>query len=211
MAIITSLEDKEWNLIQNILEQTLRNRKYPFQSTEIFKIIQEQCNEKGMDSSILNCAYFRVLFLNTLDQFVEEGLLYPLNNHFYLPVSYMAFQDYHTKFLELLYLEDSKGKVPYVRVDTLQETDYRNPRDFLLTGGFQDETKLDWKSPDISLTEIASLYQDFIKEGASKEEAINYVLNCYQIQFLPPKDGDIHTVVISPKEKRKTLKKDNSI
>ena len=142
---------------------------------------------------------------------MDEGVLYPFIDNFYLPVSYMAFKNYHTSFTELLYLKDSKEKFPYIRVDTLQETNKRNSRDFLLTGGFKDETELDWKTPDVSLDEITSLYQNFIKEGASKEEAINLILNYYRAKRLPLVDGYVNTTQIFSKEKIKILKKDNSV
>ena len=53
MAIIANLNDKEWEKVQQILEQTLRNRKYQFQQEEMFKIVQVKCSEEEIDSAIL--------------------------------------------------------------------------------------------------------------------------------------------------------------
>lgn len=212
MAIINTTNTIEWKRVQLIVQEVLLNRKLQFNRQTILPFIKEGLSKAGIDSLIMDCSYFQIIFLNTFDQLIEEGFLYAIDE-VYFPVDYIIFHDYNTKYANLFYLRYNEELKPvYYNLDTLERHKTVERRDFLLTGGY-DEEKGSLKAPEISLKDIFSLYQNFISEGATKEEAINHILNYYDILKLSPTDYLCNTVIIQEKKKEKNLirtrKKDN--
>lgn len=211
MALTTTLNDLEWQRVQQIIQNVLFKRKFRFNEKTIRKVIGEHLKQFGMDSTIMECSYFQILFLNTLDQFVEEGILYYMDG-IYIPSSYMVLHEYDTKWADLLYLYDDNSQSPvYINIHTLKDTKIRKKRDILLTGGYMDQNNSKLLPPNLSFQEIAYLYHSFLKEGANKEEAILHVLNYYHIKVLIPKDEIGRAVIIQNKKdvQKKILRKDH--
>lgn len=207
MAIIKVLESDEWEKIQELVYRVLVERKMPFSQEVILKVIKNQMTEVGMDDHIMDLVYFQILFLNCLDSLVEDDILYSVDK-FYFPVDYMILREYDVRFSDLLYLTENDGhNFTYIHIDTLEKTTSSRPKDFILTGGFLGHGEKQFMKPDVSLEEIASLYHSLIMEGASKEEAIQIVLNYYQITFLPACEEGVHTVMIQQKKRKNKLVK----
>ena len=210
---LTILDQNQWTQVQNIIQTTFLERKVPFNQEMILEVIQEKLLSSGFSKEVMECSYFGILFLNTLAQFVDCGILYLMEPEpFYFPIDYIIFRDYDTKFSELLYFSKDESQQPvYINVDTSKNVSNIRNRDFLLTGGFTENHEL--LCPDISFEEIQDLYHAFRDEGVSKEEAINHILNYYQAFHLSHVDFFQNAMVIRGKAKKdkltKILKNDN--
>ena len=203
MSITPTMNDEVWQNVRTLIQNVLLKRKFHFTKEQILKIIKKQLTDEGFDLSVIDCAYLEIMFLNILDDLVNENILYP-NGEFYIPSDYMALKEYETRYAELLYLlSDDVEKSTYINVATLKREKYANRRDFLLTGGYLKEFNNQLKTPDIPLREIVLLYRNFSEEGASKDEAINQVLNYYQIRSLAKKNNACNVLLIARKEKQK--------
>lgn len=211
MALIATLDQNQWTQVQNIIQTTFLERKVPFDQKMILEVIQKKLLSDGFSEEVTECSYFGILFLNILEQFVEQGILY-LMEPFYFPIDYIIFRDYNTKFSELLYFSKDEEQNPvYINVETSKHVNHIHDRDFLLTGGFSRNYEL--LCPEISFEEIQDLYHAFRDEGVSKAEAINHILNYYQAFHLSHVDFFDNTMMIHRKSKKnrltKFLKNDN--
>lgn len=207
MAITTTTNDKVWERVRTLIQDVLLKRKFQFTEEEILVIIKSHLIEEGFDMSIIDCSYLEIIFLNVLEDLVNENILYHMDG-IYIPSDYMALKEYETRYAKLLYLlSNNNKKNTYVNVATLKKEKYANRRDFLLTGGYSNEFYGDLKTPDIPLREIVLLYRNFIDEGASKEEAINHVLNYYYIKKLSKRDNNCNILLITKKERQHHLTK----
>lgn len=168
MAIINITDEFEWERIQVIIQNVLINRKLQFDKNNILPFIKDALLKEKIDTSIMECSYFQILFLNTLDRLIENGTLYTVDD-VYFPTDYIIFNDYFTDFSELFYLNYNEEHQPiYFNLNTLERRKSLKRQDFLLTGGY-DEIKGELLIPDVDLNEIISLYKDFISEGALKK------------------------------------------
>lgn len=207
MSIMSTLDNNVWMQIKIVIQDVILNRKCQFKQSDILEMIRNKMIEMNIENKALDCAYFQVIFLNTLDYLVEEGWLYLIDD-IYIPSEYMILNEYDTKNADLLYLSSPSSCHPiYINLDNLQETKQCNPRDFLLTGGISNYQREEFISPNVSLKEIASLYHSILEEGASKEEAICVVLNYYKIQRLTPMN-ELGNVLLIEEKKRKLLKRE---
>ena len=206
MALTTVLNHTSWEEIQEIVQNVLKNRKLEFQIETVLAIIKSEFIRKGISPEVMECTYFRILFLNTLDYFVEKGFLYHLVET-YVPTDYMILHDYDTKSAHLFYLlANPTQKNIYQDVDMKRKVGVLSRRDFLLTGGFSQNKEL--ITPSIPFEEIAYLYHSFLQEGANRELAIKHVLNYYQVQPLSVQEYLGNVVAINEKKHKKVLKKD---
>lgn len=207
MAIMSTMDQNVWISVEEFIRDVILNRKRQFSQSEILDIIKNRMIKMGMDSNLVDCSYFQVIFLNVLDDLVEKGILYPMETT-YIPLEYMILNEYDTKKANLLYFSSKVSSHPiYINLDTLEETEYHNMRDFILTGGISDNPEEGFIEPSIPLQEIASLYHSFLEEGATKEEAICYVLNYYKIERLTPMN-ELGNVVLVKEKKRRLLKRE---
>lgn len=205
MAIIRNIEKEKWERIQFIIQQVILRRKCEFDRKMMLLMIKQQLLINNMDVSVMDCSYFHILFLNTLDELVEQGVLYEINQ-IYFPVDYMIFRDYDTKCSELLYYSCSSSfQSTYINIENLERRNSKNHRDFLLIGGLDKEEK-DFISPVVPLLELHELYQDFLEEGKKKEEIIRHILNYYPMEYFFQSDQFPNTMIIHPKAKVRNLK-----
>lgn len=212
MAVINITDEIVVERIQVIIQNVLINRKLQFDKNTILPFIKDVLLKEKIDTSIMECSYFQILFLNTLDKLIENGVLYTVDGVFF-PTDYIIFNDYVTEFSDLFYLiYDEEHQPIYFNLDTLERNNTLKRRDFLLTGGY-DKLNDELLIPDVDLNEIVSLYKSFVSEGALKKDAINHILNYYDIQKLSPNDYVCNTVIIKNKNKDKSftkkLKRDN--
>ena len=205
MAIMSTMDQNVWISVEEFIRDVILNRKCQFGQSEILDIIKKRMVKTGMDSNLVNCSYFHVIFLNVLDDLVEKGILYPMETT-YIPLEYMILNEYDTKKANLLYFSSKvSSHLIYINLDTLEETVHHSMRDFILTGGISDNPEEGFIEPSIPLQEIASLYHSFLEEGAAKEEAICHVLNYYKIERLTPMN-ELGNVVLVKEKKRRLLK-----
>lgn len=206
MAIINNINEFEWKKVHFIIKNVLLKRKIQFDKKNILPFIKEELLKSGIDASIMELAYFQIILLNTFDQLIDEGLLYVVDGIFF-PVDYIIFNDYDTKYADLFYLEYSEEQQPiYFNLNTSERHKWLKKRDFLLTGGYDDESEK-LLVPEVPLNDIVCLYHCFISEGAPKEEAINHILNYYDIIKLAPNDYFCNTVIIKDKNREQSFTK----
>ena len=180
MAILNNLKHEEYNKIQDIIEEVFNNRKLRFNIDNITEIIKERVLANKIPKELVDCSYFYILVLNTLDRFIEECRIYQIGN-IYIPVDFIVFVNYSPAPSNLLYYKD---KDLIININNFEEIrcDKINNLDMVLCGGYREvadnEYPLLTKS-DISVEEISNLYHDLIREGASHEYAIILILNYY--------------------------------
>lgn len=211
MALITTLDENQWEQVLNIIQTSFLERKTSFDQETILEIVKKKLLAMGFSEEVTECVYFGILFLNALDQFVDQGRIY-LMESFYYPIDYIILHDYDTRISELLYLSYDEAQRPvYINVETSKKVYNVRNQDFLLTGGVTKSQEL--LCPDISFEEIHELYCAFRNEGVSKAEAINHILNYYQTFHLSHVDFSQNTMVIRKKSKNnkmtRVLKNDN--
>lgn len=201
MSIIQESTLKSQEIIQEIITSVLENRKYKFDKETILTVIKEKLQKNNVDVEIMNTAYFGLIFLNTLDECVNAMKLYPINGS-YVPCEYIITRDYLTTFSRLLYLSEwNINQATYIDIATGQKTGTKEGMDYLLTGGFLNSDRHDLVCPEVSLQEITTLYQDFLNEGANRENAINHILNYYKAEDLSFHDLGLNVMKIHPKKK----------
>ena len=188
MAILNSLRHEEYNRIQDIINEVLLNRKVRFDIETIFDIIKRKSFENDINKEFIDCSYFYILILNTVDKFVEEGKLYQMNSY-YIPVDFIVFVDYIPKPSRLLYLINNTNEYKFVDIINLNEVGYDSIKsaDFILCGGcsesLEDNNQVLFQS-DIGVEEISNLYHELIKEETSHEDALVLILNHYKVQVM---------------------------
>lgn len=205
MALVKVLDKINWEEVQNTVYQVLKERKHSFNREIISKIITDRLVKQEMDIEVLECSYFQLLLLNTLENLVNAELLYEYGG-WYFPTDYMILQEYDTKNTQLLYYCGNNDKNTgidkhhFIEVESLQEPEMINPRDFLLIGGFDDKEGNKIKKPEIELEEISLLYQALLIEGIRKDEIINHILNYYQVNKVHSQDNYFNLMTIKPKK-----------
>lgn len=195
-----------WDKISDYIYEFLRNRKTQFDKKIIFNNIKQNLINLDVSKEILDCVHFEFLFNSTLDILVDNYILYETGD-IYTPVDYMILKSFDTRFAELFYFRSNPPT--WLNVSTTKEIPISDisQRDYLLCNGMVGTNFI---QPDIPFSEIHRLYHELISEGAEKHEAIEFILNYYDIQILP--DNDL-CKVISIKRKvlipKQISKKDN--
>lgn len=188
MAILNNLRRDEYNRVQNIINEVLINRKFRFDIQTILDIIKRKSLENNISKEFLNCSYFYILVLNTLDRLVDEGKFYKINSY-YIPVDFIIYVEYVPTPYRLLYFISDNNEQKFIDIVNLNEVCYDdiNGFDLVLCGGgcelVNDEYQVILQT-DVSLEEISNLYHELVNEGASSREAMVYLLNYYRIQII---------------------------
>lgn len=210
MAIMSIWDEKKWEQVEEMVRMILLKRKFRFDRETILEIIKRDLLKEGIEVELLECSYFQILFLNILDNLVKNGDLF-LKENIYIPCDYVILDHYDTRNADLLYFSrDKYHQSFYINVETKEKTTIKKDNDFLLTGGISKEDGDSLLVPVIPFSEIASIYQDFIMEGASKEEAILHILNYYPIQVMDSSKENVLAIERKSKHSlKKVLKKDN--
>jgi len=210
--VIGNVSDHDWERIKILIKEVITRRKYKFDKKIILKeiILEMKKNEFTDDfvDQIVNCSYFQIMLLNILDDCVEQGFLYLLNN-VYIPFEYAILNEYFNSNYDLLYLsENTYNELNCINVATAEKICFPRNMDYILTGGFDDGDHEKLIVPDIPFEEIYELYKEFIKEGATKKEAINHILNYYKVKKIrfDNINGYYETLKIDRKSKNKTKK-----
>lgn len=188
MAILNNLRPDEYNIVQNIINEVLLHRKVRFDVETVLEIIKTKSLENKISKEFLDCSYFYILVLNTLDRLVEEGKFYQMNSY-YIPVDFLILVDYIPQPYRLLYFINDNNKQKFVDIVSLEEVSYEaiNGFDFILCGGYNKSYDNDYQGlfqSDISIEEVSKLYHELINECASNEYAMVLILNHYKIQSL---------------------------
>lgn len=186
MAILNNLKHEEYNKIQDIIEDVFNSRKLRFNIDTILEIIKERVLANKISKDFVDCSYFYILVLNTLDKLIEEGRIYQIGNT-YIPADFIVFVNYSPVPSNLLYYNEKKQ---FINIDNFEEVSYDkiNNLDVVLCGGYSDLLDNKYQvltKSDVSIEEISNLYHDLIKEGASREYAMILILNHYKVQVMP--------------------------
>lgn len=210
MAIMTVWDERKWKQVEEMVRMILLKRKFRFDRETILEIIKRDLLKEGIEIELLECSYFQILFLNILDNLVKNGNLF-LKENIYIPCDYVILDHYDTRNADLLYFSrDKYHQSFYINIETMEKTTIKKDKDFLLTSGISKEDGDSLLVPVIPFSEIASIYQDFIMEGASKEEAILHILNYYHIQVMDSSKENVLAIERKSKHSlQKVLKKDN--
>lgn len=193
MAILNNSRVEEYNKIQAVIYEVINNRKFKFDIDTILDVIKKKALLLNINNSLLDCSYFYILVLNTLDEFMDTGRIYKME-HEYIPADFLVCTTYFPSPSRLLYYitnnEDTKEEEKFIDIDNLEVVSYDmiKSSDFVLCGGCKKNVDDEYKiilQTDVTLEEITNLYHDLIREGASNEEAIIHLLNFYKIQSMP--------------------------
>lgn len=216
MAIIYNKNKEQYDMINAIINEVLSNRKFKFDINTIITNIKEKAKSLNIDNDILNCSYFYILVLDTVDKYVDEGKIYK-NGKIFIPVDFMICVDYFPEPMRLIYYsknknnDDSTGT--FIDIATLEIVPYNSifDYDFILCGDCCNLINGEYTvilQSDVSLEEISNLYKQLIMEGASIKEAMVCILNHYKINSLSHNlYFDEQYIIQKPQIKRLTRKK----
>lgn len=202
MAIM-NVTDEQYNKIQEIIIEVLKNRKLMFTKPLIIKIIENKLIEAGMEATRVNDIYFNLMFDGILNNMINNGVIYNEENSiYYEPLDYILYNKHLIPGSKVLYLNDDNGKkYNFINVTSGKKEYFPSEVDYILTGGIKNNRLI---PPVISFEEIKQLYDDCIKEGSSKRDALEHILNYYCIRYLfCPNDDYVHVVCITKKNKNK--------
>ena len=184
MAIIRDLSVEELPKVESIIYDVILNRKYKFDLEIILDDLKGEIVKKGYDLGIMDCSCFHLLLHEALEKLSSnEGPLYKEDqDKYYYPEDYIILNDYRTNWGDLFYLVREDNNYYFKNVSNGDKTNRVKRYDFVLCGGLSKDKRA--VQSDISFEEIYLLFHDFINEGASKEEAINHILNFYKVNRL---------------------------
>lgn len=214
MAIMSNIDISEYKEIQEIVEELLLKKKYKFKSEDIIIELRKEIFDRGFDIKLVDCSFFDFLVLNTIDKFVDDysnSKLYKMGN-FYFPVDYLIYDDYkfnsNNKLLYYVFdnnqLQYFKNTGFFINIETGDIVNKVDKSCFILCGGVSNDRYKTTLQSEIDYKEIINLFNDFIKEGASREEAINHILNYYKARRVADEYSWGKDFIISKKEEKKT-------
>lgn len=213
MAIMSNVDISEYKEIQEIIEDFLLKKKYKFKSDDIIIELRKEILARGFDIKLVDCSFFNFLVLNTIDKFVNDynnSKLYKIGN-FYFPVDYLIYNNYKVNSNnKLLYFVLDNSQLPYFKntaffrdIETGEIINKVDKNCFILCGGVDNDRYKTTLQSEVDYKEIIKLFNDFIKEGASREEAINHILNYYRARRVADEHSWGKDFIISKKEEKK--------
>ena len=213
MAIMTNIEISEYKEIIEIIEEILLKKKYKFKADNIIIELRKEVLDRGFDIKLVDCSFFNFLVLSTIDKFVDDynnSKLYKIDK-FYFPVNYLIYNDYKVSSNnKLLYFVLDNSQLPYFKnngffidIETGNVVNKVDKSCFVLCGGISNDKYKTTLQSDVDYKEIIKLFNDFIKAGASREEAINHILNYYRARRVADEYSWGKDFIISKKEEKK--------
>lgn len=217
MAILKNSNIKEYNKIQLIINEVFANRKYKFDKDTILDLIKEKCLAAGISSEFLDCTYFYILILNTLDKLLDNGKIYQFGNQ-YVVSDFMVCVDYFPVPTRLLYYINISNNIEQNKIIDIANLETISPNsiydsDCLLCGGYTDKINSKYKlllQTGVSLEEISSLYTALRNDGASNSEAIVCLLNYYKVQPISSNVSFVNNFFPQKPQIKKLSKKKNT-
>lgn len=220
MAIMTNIEISEYKEIQEIIEYFLLKKKYKFKADDIIIELRKEVLDRGFDIKLVDCSFFNFLVLNTIDKFVDDynnSKLYKIGD-FYFPVDYLIYDDYKISsnnkllyfVLDNIQLHFFKNNGGFIDIETGKFINKVDKSCFILCGGISNDRYKTTLQSDVDYKEIINLFNDFINEGASREEAINHILNYYRARRVADEYSWGKDFVIN-KRKDKKIKTDKVV
>ena len=212
MAIMNETDIKKYDKIQEIIVEVLENRKTTFTKETIIEVIKKRLVKENIDATVVTDIYFNLILDGTLNNMIDSGIIYNEDrSNTYDPLDYIIYHKYLDNDSRVLYLKDDDGKhYNFINIASGVKEHFPREFDYILTGGIKNNR---FVPSSISYEEIKQLYDDCVKEGASRREALEHILNFYSIRHLfNPTDDYMHTVDITRKRKKefsRVLKKND--
>ena len=208
MSIIKDLTPKseEWKQVAFIIYNVILNRKYKFDLSIILDKIKEELISNNFDLSITDCSYFYIILFDILDKLVNDGKVYKIEEkNIFIPVDYIIYNDYKPILGDLLYFFNENNKYYFKNIENDKIVFNPKNEDFVLCGGLSSDKYT--LQTDVSFDDISLLFHTFIDEGASREEAINHILNFYKARIISRSDSYANDFVINNNVNIKKLTK----
>ena len=224
MTTLKNFTQKECIELQELINKVISERKLQFDVETILNITKKEVLNSNINNKILDSYYFYILLLNTLDSFVESGKIYRIRDrkqdkYFYYPYDYIILKNYCSSSIQtrlLYFLADDVEKninlfntTKFIDIATseivlLNEV---SKTDFILCGGFSNEEYQNTLQSDVKFEEITNLFHQFIREGATKSQAINHILNYYKVQKMPRNLSWANDFIITSSKNKKLILK----
>lgn len=212
MAIMNNIEMNDYKEIQVLIEEILLKRKYKFNIDDMIIEIRKEAINRGFDIKFVDCSFFDILVLNTIDRFVddkEDAKFYRIGKVCF-PVDYIIYENYQVNSeTRLLYYVLNNNSANYLEnnsyfidIETGEVIKKANKMDFVLCGGVSKDKYKTTLQSNIDYKEILLLFNAFLKEGASRVEAINHILNYYKAVSIPNDHSWGKDFIINKKENK---------
>lgn len=196
-----------------VIESVIRDRVYKFNQEQIDMVIRVEMNKLqlgGYHSSYYWECYFKVLdYLIDKRELLEKNSIYipvetKLNDYYDVNSSVLTYSNGLVRGGEFS-IDDNEEIFDVSTCEALSRMEVNIIKPIVLTGYLEGDGN--YKKPDVSIEEISELYRKFINQGASVDEAIQYILNYYNAVLLSNEmisEKYPNRYKISPKVKSRT-------
>lgn len=195
--------------LSSVIEMVIKDRIYKFNQGEIDMIIKIEMDKLKLEG--YHSFYYWECFFRILDYLVIKKELMKKNN-IYIPIDtklndyydvdgrIIAYSNGLIRGANNLYDKEELFDIRTCNLISKMEVNVIKP--IILTGYLEGEGN--YSKPEVSLEEVSEVYNKFINQGASVDEAIQYILNYYNAVLLSFSDKYPNRYKISPKVKSRT-------